>query len=247
MSLPSGCDVGVGVRCQCRRNMTLVLSGCSVGVGIVGRRCRCRNCGCWQLRTACPTPPTRHALLNIHKPLPKPVQDAVLSTTTGNTMPCTVFASAASTSPLVLAGMTTAAVPMQKALCRVPDADAAKSSDMVRAHSDVCRVGIWGRLGSVAVVWGTSVVKRLCGRNRRPRRGHSHVAVRLTFQRYSRCQRDMIRSGKVRDNKRVGNVRIAKNDDKRVAHWPDLLSVSGRSRVRCMQKQGKRGKGEEKQ
>jgi len=194
-----------------------------------------------------PPLPLDAPLLNIHKPLPKPVQDAVLSTTTGNTMPCTAFASAASTSPLVLAGMTTAAVPMQKASRRVPDADAAKSSDMVRAHSDVCRVGIWGRLGSVPVVWGTGVVKRPCGRNRRPRRGRSRVAVRLTFQRYSRCQRDVIRSAKVRDNERAGNVRIAKNDDERVAHWPDLPSVSGRSRVRRTQKQGERGKGEEKQ
>ena len=110
------------------------------------------------------------------------MQDAVLSTTMGNMMPCTAFASAASTLPLVLVGMTIAAMLMQKALRRVPDADAAKSSDMVRVHSDVYRVGIWGRLGSVVVVWGTSVIKRLCGRNRRPRHGHSHVAVRLTFQ-----------------------------------------------------------------
>jgi len=129
-----------------------------------------------------PPLPLDTPLLNIHKPLPKPVQDAVLSTTMGNTMPCTVFASAASTSPLVLAGMTTAAMPMQKALRRVPDADATKSSDMVRVHSDVYKVGIWGRLGSMAVVWGTGVVKRPCGRNRRPRCGRSRVAVRLTFQ-----------------------------------------------------------------
>jgi len=51
----------------------------------------------------------------------------------------------------------------------------------------------------------------------------------------------------MRDNERAGNVQIAKNDDEQVAHWPDLLSVSGWSRVRRMQKQGKRGKGEEKQ
>ena len=139
-----------------------------------------------------PPLPLNTPLLNIHKPLPKPVQDAVLSMTTGNMMPCTTFASAASTSPLVLAGMTTAAVPMQKASRRVLDADAVKSSDMVRVHLDVCRVGIWGRLGSMAVVWGTSVVKRPCGRNRRPHHGYSHVAVRLTFQRYSRCQQDVI-------------------------------------------------------
>ena len=163
--------------------MALALSGGGVGVEIVDTG----NC----VRYAPPLP-LDTPLLNIHKPLPKPMQDAVLSTTMGNTMPCTTFASAASTSPLVLAGITTAAMPMQKASCRVPDADAAKSLDMVRVHLDMCRMGIWGRLGSMAVVWGTGVVKRLCGRNRRPRRGCSHVAVRLTFQQYSRCQRDVI-------------------------------------------------------
>ena len=156
--------------------MASASSGGSVGVEIVDAG----NCA-WHTPPLPLDAPLLN-VLNIHKLLPKPMQDAVLSTTMGNTMPCTTFASAASTSPLVLAGMTTAAVPMQKASCRVLDADAAKSSDMVRAHSGVCRVGIWGRLGSVVVVWGTGVVKRPCGRNRRPHRGHSYVAMRLTFQ-----------------------------------------------------------------
>ena len=31
----------------------------------------------------------------------------------------------------------------------------------------------------------------------------------------------MIRSAKVRDNKRAGNIRISKNEDETVAYWPD--------------------------
>ena len=72
-------------------------------------------------------------------------------------IPCTAFTSAASIltlGPLLLllhchlmhmAGMT-AAMPMQKTSCRVLDAEVTKSSD-------VCRVGVWGRLGCMAVVW----------------------------------------------------------------------------------------------
>ena len=82
----------------------------------------------------------------------------------GNTIPCTAFASAASTLTLGLlllllhchlmhvAGMT-AAVLMQKTLHRVPDAKAVKSLDIVRMHLDVCRVGVWGRLECIVVVW----------------------------------------------------------------------------------------------
>ena len=51
-----------------------------------------------------------------------------------------------------MAGMM-AAVLMQKTLHRVLDAKATKSLDIVRTCSDVCRVGIWGRLGCVVVVW----------------------------------------------------------------------------------------------
>jgi len=66
----------------------------------------------------------------------------------------TIFASAASTLPLILlllllhchqmhaAGMIMAAVLMQKTLHRVAEADAAKSSD-------VHRVSVWWRLGSM--------------------------------------------------------------------------------------------------
>ena len=43
----------------------------------------------------------------------------------------------------------------------------------------------------------------------------------------------MIRSAKVRDNKRAGNIRISKNEDEMVAHWPDYC----RSEVGHMQKQ----------
>jgi len=44
-------------------------------------------------------------------------------------------------------------MPIQKTSYRVPDAKAAKSLDMVRMCLDVCRVGVWGRLGHMAVVW----------------------------------------------------------------------------------------------
>ena len=47
------------------------------------------------------------------------------------------------------AGMMMVAVPMQKTSCRVAEADAAKSSDMVRACSDAHRVSVWWRSGSV--------------------------------------------------------------------------------------------------
>jgi len=47
---------------------------------------------------------------------------------------------------------------MQKTLCRVLDAKAMKSLDMVRTRSDVCRVGVWGRLGCLAVVWKEGLV-----------------------------------------------------------------------------------------
>ena len=46
-----------------------------------------------------------------------------------------------------------AAMLMQKTSCRVPDTEAVKSLDIVRTHLDMCRVGIWRRLGYMAVVW----------------------------------------------------------------------------------------------
>jgi len=46
----------------------------------------------------------------------------------------------------------TAALPMQKTLCGVLDADTAKSSDMVRVHSDVWG-GRLGERGSCVGYW----------------------------------------------------------------------------------------------
>jgi len=98
-------------------------------------------------------------------------------------MPCTVFISAASALPSNAHGRgDDGCLANVETLCRVPDADATKSLEMVRPHSDVCRVGVWERLGSMAVVWGTSVITRPCGRKRRPCHGHLHVVVRPSFQ-----------------------------------------------------------------
>ena len=79
-SLPSECDVGViGVRCQYHRDAVLVLVlvslGRGVGVEIVDTQGRS------VLVTAHSTPLLLNMpLLNIHKPLPRCVRDAILST-----------------------------------------------------------------------------------------------------------------------------------------------------------------------
>ena len=71
----------------------------------------------------------------------------------------------------------TAALLMQKTSCRVLDANATKSK-LRHGQSTLGCVG-WAFGGSMAVVWGTSAVKRQWGRKRRGHCGCSYVAVRL--------------------------------------------------------------------
>jgi len=159
MSASSGCNIGVvrarcwcrqdvvlvrllaiRMQCQCHWGAVLVLLGRGVGVEIVDAQ------GPSVSATAHSTPPPSRRAPPEHPQATPKVREGCRPLHQQRVTQCP-----APPSPLLLLrchlmrveGMMTAALLMQKTSRRVPDADTAKSSDMVRAHLDV-----WGgRLG----------------------------------------------------------------------------------------------------
>jgi len=178
MSVSSGCGVSViGVQCWCHWDMVLAssLSGCSVGVEIVDAQGRSMLATVHSM-----PPPSRHTPPEHPQAAPKvhegcrPLHQQWVTQCPALPLPLLLLCCHL----ILVEGIMTAALLMQKTLHRVPDADAMKSFG--HGQSTLRCVG-WAFGGSVAVVWGTSAIKRQWGRKRRGHHGHSCVAVRLAF------------------------------------------------------------------
>jgi len=149
------CLLAVRMRWQCRWGAVSVSSG--RGIGVTRTRCRCQRRRhreavlvstfrqCRRLRMVRPTPPTRRAPPEYPQVAPNARAGyCPLHQQRVTQCPALPFAPAASTTPLMLlrchlmraAGMTTAAVPMQRTSRRVAEADAANSRrrrDMIQS------------------------------------------------------------------------------------------------------------------